>query len=190
MKNRFTWYDLSAQRPTELREHSANSAAAKTSKNKVTLTQLAAACRHVDELIDLGMTENLAIRSLELFADVYCKLSHGGSATPHHVNQVKLWSLAARRLKAKMPDLRPGDHLRVEHGTPRRAFARKILALHREGTLTDATMAELAQRYWKLAVITVEEDTRLNRIARVTEYDTPELRWAAADISFDEAPAT
>jgi len=43
------------------------------SKNAITIEQLNTACRHVIELMDAGMTENLAIRNLELFANVYAK---------------------------------------------------------------------------------------------------------------------
>ncbi|MEW5685743.1 MAG: hypothetical protein AB1942_12555 [Pseudomonadota bacterium] len=46
-------------------------------------------------------------------------------------------------------------------------------------------MAELVSRYWKLAVITVEEDARLNRVARSTVYDNPDERWKAAGIEFE-----
>ena len=35
-----------------------------------------------------GISENLTIRSLELFADVYAELHGGGSATPHHLRNV------------------------------------------------------------------------------------------------------
>ena len=70
------------------------------SKNRPTIEHLSIACRHVQELMAVGVTENLAIRTLELFTDVYAKLVNGGSATPHHVKQVPLnqWSIAARQL--------------------------------------------------------------------------------------------
>jgi hypothetical protein len=86
------------------------------SKNKLTLEHLQLACRHVDELIAAGVTEDLAIRTLELFSDVYAKLLTGGSATPHHVDDVDLWSVQAIKARSAMPKLKPKDHLRVEHG--------------------------------------------------------------------------
>jgi hypothetical protein len=43
--------------------------ATRPSKNKLTIDQLKIACRHVRELIEAGVTENLAIRSLEEFTD-------------------------------------------------------------------------------------------------------------------------
>jgi hypothetical protein len=45
-------------------------------------------------------------------------------------------------------------------------------------------MAKLVERYWKLAVISLEEDKRLNKVARSKAFKTPEDRWAAAGIEF------
>jgi hypothetical protein len=71
----------------------------KPSKNKLTTDQLKIACRHVRELRAAGVTENLAIRSLEQFADFYAKAHSGGSVTPHHVRQVhrRQWSMLHER---------------------------------------------------------------------------------------------
>jgi hypothetical protein len=148
------------------------------------MDQLNLACRHVEEMMAAGMTENLAIRALELFADVYAKLLMGGSATPHHVDQFELWSVKAKHLRKKMPEGKPKDLFRVEHGTPRRAFARKAFALYEKGKLNEKSMRKLVHSYWKLAVITLEEDQRLNRVARSRMFDTPEKRWLAAGIKF------
>lgn len=153
------------------------------SKNRPTIEHLQMACRHVGELMAAGVTENHAIRTLELFADIYAKLHNGGSATPHHVKQVKLWSVAALKLRKANPDAKPLNFLRVEHGTPRRAFARKVLELHGQGKLNDRSMARLVKRHWLLAVITLNEDLRLNKVAGFT-YRTPVERWAAAGIKF------
>lgn len=154
------------------------------SKNAVTLIQLQIACRHVEEMMAEGVSENLAIRTLELFADMYAKVHNGSGATPHHVSQVVLWSKAAKSLKKKQPDGKPKDFLRVEHGTPRRGFARKVMKLYQKKKLTDRAMAGLVKRYWKLAVITLEEDQRLNKGARSKPFATPEQRWASANIKF------
>jgi hypothetical protein len=154
------------------------------SKNAITIDQLRLACHHVEEMIAAGVTENLAIRTLELFADVYAKLHMGGNASPHHVGQVKLWSIKATRLRNTIPGAKPKDHFRVEHGTPRRGFARKLLSLYQRNELNATTMVELVERDYKLAVITLEEDQHLNRIARSKIFDTPEERWAAAGIEF------
>jgi hypothetical protein len=154
------------------------------SVNGLTIDQLNLACCHVEEMMTAGVTENLAIRTLELFADVYAKLLMGGSPTPHHVSQVELWSVKARKLRKKMPNGKPKDLFRVEHGTPRREFARKALALYQKGRLNEKSMQRLVKRYWKLAVITLEEDQRLNKVARSKMYDTPEKRWSVAGINF------
>lgn len=154
------------------------------SRNAITIKQLHLACRHVEEMMAAGVTENFAIRTLELFTNVYAKLLMGGNASPHHVKQVVLWSVKAKRLRTKMPDGKPRDFFRVEHGTPRRAFARKAFALYQKRRLNEKSMQKLVTRYWKLAVITLEEDQRLNRIARSKMYNTPEERWSAAGIKF------
>ncbi len=154
------------------------------SKNAISIDQLKLACEHVNAMKNAGVTENLAIRTLELFADVYAKLHTGGSASPHHIRHVELRSIKARKLLEADPDLNPGDSLRVEHGTPRRAFARKVLDLHHEGKLNKTAMDKLVARYWKLAVITIDEDLCLNKVARSKMFDTPEERWAQAGIKF------
>jgi hypothetical protein len=46
----------------------------RVSKNRSTIEHLRIACRHVDELVAAKVSENLAISTLELFADVYAKL--------------------------------------------------------------------------------------------------------------------
>src|SRR5262245_42959248 len=119
-------------------------------RNQVTIDQLKIACRHVKELVKAGVTENLAIRTLELFADVYAKVHLGGSPTPHQVNQVPLqqWSIAARKLRDENPLANGGQHFRVEHGTPRRAFARKVMKLYDKGELNEATMNKLVRTFW------------------------------------------
>lgn len=154
------------------------------SKNAITIDQLKVACRHVEEMMTAGVTENLAIRTLELFADVYAKLHIGGSATPHHVDQVELWSIKARKLRDALPEAKPRDYFRVEHGTPQRCFARKILGLYEKDKLNARTMTRLVERDYMLAVITLDEDKRLNKIARSKTFDAPEKRWAAAGIEF------
>jgi hypothetical protein len=154
------------------------------SKNSITIEQLKLACRHVEEMQKNGVKENLAIRTLELFADFYAKLHTGGSPSPHHVDQVKLWSREARKKRKVDPDAVPKDCFRVEHGTPRREFARLVMNLHQQDKLTERSMKTLVNRYWKLAVITLEEDRELNKVARAKMFNTPEERWAEARIKF------
>ena len=161
----------------------------KISKNALTISQLQLACRHVEEMIAANVTENFAIRTLELFADIYAKCHMGGKGqtSPHHAKQVELWSVASLGVLQTNPHAmaRPGDYFRVEHGTPRRGFARKVLSLyqhHKE--LNEVKVKELVERHWKLAVITLDEDQLLNKKARSQVYDTPEERWMAAGIEF------
>lgn len=156
------------------------------SKNDITLEQLALACRHVREMMAVGVTENLAIRTLELFADVYAKLLTGGSATPHHVDQVPRWSLAALATRAADPGAKAQGRLIVEHGTPKRQFARLVLDLYDRDLLDEGNMRRLVEARWKLAVITVEEDRRLNSRFRSVLFDSPEARWSAAGIEFSD----
>ncbi|MCK5373665.1 MAG: hypothetical protein KAJ40_00110 [Alphaproteobacteria bacterium] len=156
------------------------------SKNAITIEQISLACRHFDEMTEIGVTENLAIRILEHFADVYATLYMGGSATPHHADKVDLWSVAALEVREEFPDAKPKNHFRVEHGTPCREFARKVMELYYEQKLNQESMGGLVERYWKLAVITLEEDERLNKVARSKMFNTPEERWAVADIEFPD----
>ncbi|WP_155802404.1 hypothetical protein [Brevundimonas naejangsanensis] len=158
------------------------------SVNRITVRQISVACRHYRELRAVGVTENLGIRILEHLVDVYAKLLTGASATPHHVRQVdpSQWSVAALALHARDPNAQ----LRVEHGTPRRALARLVLELWEQNRLSEAELDPLIQKRWKLAVITLEEDRRLNRMARSSLFDTPDERWTAAGISFPDRPGT
>ena len=45
-------------------------------------------------------------------------------------------------------------------------------------------MDRLCDKRWKVAVITHAEDKRLSEIGRSKLFDTPEERWAAANIEF------
>jgi hypothetical protein len=72
----------------------------------------------------------------------------------------------------------------VEHGTPRRGFALMVLELYQKEKLNKKSMERLVNKYWRLAVITLEEDARLNKIARTEIFRTPDERWAFAGIKF------
>ncbi len=154
------------------------------SKNAPTIEQLNIACRHVLELTDAGMTENLAIRSLEIYANVYAKYRVLGAASPDHAEEYEHWSKAARKAKAANPDRPYGQYLRVEHGTPRRHFARLVLDVFKKQKLTKTWMNRHCDKRWKVAVITHAEDKRLSEGGRSTLFKTPEARWAAANIKF------
>lgn len=118
-------------------------------------------CRHFDELVIEGVTMNHAIRLLELSIDVYANHLNGGAPGPYSARKIKLWSRAAKRFKSKE---RLGDYVRVEHGTPRRALAHMALKLYRKHKLNKTELDKLVNKHWKLAVITLEEDRRLEKL--------------------------
>ena len=151
--------------------------------NAITFEQLTTSCRHVHELMALGMTENLAIRNLEQFANIYAKVRIVGNASPDRADQYDVWSKAALKAKTGNPDKNFGQYVRVEHGTPRRKFARMVLSAFDKGALTDQALNELVDKYWKVAVITLEEDRQLNAVAR-QDFDSPDERWRAVGIEF------
>jgi len=154
------------------------------SKNAHSIDQLKIACRHVIELMDAGVSENFAIRLLEQLSNMYAKYKALGSVTPDHVDDYVLWSRAALASKASNPSLAPGRHLRCEHGTPRREFARDVLAAYKDDKLTKEWLDQHCEAKWKVAVITHDEDLRLNKVARARAFATPEDRWRAAGIEF------
>ena len=71
--------------------------------------------------------------------------------------------------------------MRVEHGTPRRDFARLVMDLFKKRKLTAAAINKLTVKYWKLAVITLEED---GRIGRKRKFTSPDAKWRHAGIKF------
>jgi hypothetical protein len=154
------------------------------SKNALTIEQLKLACRHVLELIEAGMSENLAIRSLEIYANYYAKYRVLGKVTPDHADQYDYWSKAARKAKLANPNRPYGQYLRVEHGTPRRHFARLVLEAFKKQKLTKTWMNRVCDKRWKVAVVTHAEDKRLSEGGRSTLLETPEARWSAAKIKF------
>ncbi|MEK7134094.1 MAG: hypothetical protein AAB804_03420 [Patescibacteria group bacterium] len=151
------------------------------SKNTITIKQLRILCRHVKELRNAGFTENIAIRPLELCANIYAKDRNVGTTNPDNADQFKLWSKNARKAKKLHPKWKYGRYLRVEHGTPRRGFARLVLEAFQHHKLTKPWMDKHCDRRWKVAVITLEEDRHLNRSKL---YKSPEARWKAAKIRF------
>jgi len=151
------------------------------SKNTITVNQLKILCRHVIELLDAGFTENIAIRLLELGANIYAKNLIMGTTNPDRANQFQLWSKAARKARRAHPKWKFGRYLRIEHGIPRRQFARLVLSSFRKRKLTKSWMDKLCRTKWRVAVITHEEDARL---ARSKLDKKPEARWETANIKF------
>ena len=60
-----------------------------------------------------------------------------------------------------------------------------VMKLHENGNLTEDELAILVKQSWKLAVITLEEDQRLNKSFRSKLFSSPDERWKAANIVFD-----
>ena len=151
--------------------------------NALTIQQLSILCRHVEELLAAGVSFNLAIRTLEIAVDAAAKNMILGNTSPHSARQVpqNQWSVAAKNAYAADPTRPAREYLRVEHGTPRRAFAKLVLESARAGTFNGETFETLVRKRWKVAVITLEEDGRLQRSALT---DTPDERWASARIAF------
>jgi hypothetical protein len=58
-----------------------------------------------------------------------------------------------------------------------------VLARFKQGKLTKEWMDRHCDKKWKVAIITQEEDRRLNRL-KDTKFDSPDQRWAAAQIEF------
>jgi hypothetical protein len=152
------------------------------SKNSITIEQLNLACRQHEEMLALGVTENFSIRQLEMFVNAYAKLRVIGHVSPDHVGHYELWSDAAISLRRKNPNCQKDGLLRVEHGTPRRQLARIIYQQWKTAELSEAWMDQTIQDLWKVAVITVEEDRRLNKTARSKLFDSPFERWRSSGI--------
>jgi len=87
----------------------------------------------------------------------------------------------ALKAKKEKTNLKYGYYLRIEHGTPRRQFARLVLEAFRHNKLTKLWMDKLCDTKWKVAVITQDEDKRL---ARSKLDKSPEARWEVAKIKF------
>jgi len=137
------------------------------------------------ELVAAGVSENLAIKSLETYTNDYAKHLLLGRIPPDNADIYDNWSEDARIAKTANPEKPYREYLRIEHGTPKRQFARLVLEGFKEKKLTRLWMDRLCQERWKVAVITLAEDERLSKLSgRSTLLDTPDARWAAAKIRF------
>lgn len=64
-------------------------------------------------------------------------------------------------------------------------MAQLVLEAYPKGHLDDDTwLKNLVNKRWKLAVITLEEDKKLNSKARSKAFNTPEERWEYGGIEF------
>ena len=164
---------------------------AKRSKNDITIEQLNTACRHFYELIDLEVTENIAIRQPLKMVDIYAKMRVIGKCSVDKANEFDYWSIEAEKVwkqaQLKDPKAKYGSFVRIEHGTPRTQFTKIVLEKYDQNkTLTIKTMEDLIRNKWKVAVITKEEDARINANGdrRNPKNKSPEKRWADAGIKF------
>jgi hypothetical protein len=95
--------------------------------------------------------------------------------------KLELWSMEALRVVSKDPNAI--KQLRVEHGSPRAAYAARILDLYIKGILTEEVFYQDLDRLYKLALITLEEDLKLNAAGlRSKMLETPEARWGRVGI--------
>lgn len=62
------------------------------------------------------------------------------------------------------------------------------MELFHNDNLSKDAMATLTKRFWKLAVITIDEHARLNRVARSKAANSPDERWKMAGILFGPDP--
>ena len=102
------------------------------------------------------------------------------SSSQIRLEDIKLWSVAA--LAAR--EANPKAKVIREHGTPMSAFTKIGYDRYLRDGLTKDVLDDLIAKYYRLAVITDEEDRRLKKLARSRMYDTAEARWAAAGIVF------
>jgi hypothetical protein len=122
--------------------------------NAPTFAQIKLACRRVIEMREAGITENIAIRQLELLANLWGKFRLLSHCSPDRADQFEYWSRAARKAKVTHPNAAYGTYLRVEHGTPRRDFAREVLAAYKAGKLTAQWMDRHCTAKYKIAIVT------------------------------------
>ena len=136
--------------------------------NNINIDQLNLVCIHVEAQIDALISPNFAMRPLILMADVYAKLRIIGNANPDRADQFEKWSNEAVNLwKQKLKETpKPsfGSYLRCEHGFGKTKFAEIVLdTFKKNGKLTETTMDNLVDKYWRVAVITLKEDKKLDR---------------------------
>jgi hypothetical protein len=141
-------------------------------------TQIELLCRQTKELKDSGGRENHYLIPLENFVDEYARIYHAVRPGVYHADKIELWSVAARAARAADT----ATPVRIEHGTPRRELARLVYTLWGAGKFSKAALDSLIATHWQLAVITLDEDKRLNRSKM---FPTPLARWADATIELE-----
>ena len=163
------------------------------SKNDITIEQLNMACGHFNELVKAGVTQNIAIRQPLKMVDIYAKMRVIGKCSVDKANEFKHWSIEAKKVWDQAilndPNAKYGSFVRIEHGTPRTQFTQIVLAKYSENkSLTIKIMEDLIRRKWKVAVITRDQDARINANGdRINPGSkSPEKRWHDAGIEFPD----
>lgn len=151
------------------------------SKNEISIEQLKIAADCMIKLLASGMTENMSIRHLEFLANNYAKFKIIGKVSADHVSEYRDWSKAAIKAEKENQNRKAGEYLRVEHGTPRRDFARLVLIAHQKGKLNEVWMNSHCRKLWKVAIISHDEDRVLNGMRKM-KFKTAEMKWAKAGI--------
>jgi hypothetical protein len=118
---------------------------------------------------NVGMPENIAIRSLRDALNVYASEVHNGKEV--------LVSVAARGL--------PKSEVILEHGTPRTELTRMFIKAWQNNTLTEEIARNLMKKHWDIAHVTRAENQRLTDMGlRSKMMNSPMDRWNAAGIQF------
>jgi hypothetical protein len=153
-----------------------------------TFEHVLSACDHCKKSRELGAgahhTRWWLGNQLEGYARGLHGLKHNSyahvSAVSVPLNSVPVWSVAAKRatnLKEVM----------IEHGTPKSEFVKLVYDVYVAGKLTEEMLISMIENLWKIAVITKEEDARLSGAGlRSKRMETPEARWAAVGIQFEQ----
>jgi hypothetical protein len=74
----------------------------------------------------------------------------------------------------------------VEHGTPKSEFVKLVYDVYLNGKLTKELLDSMIENLWQIAVITKEENSRLdgNKWRSKAHDNGPKARWAAVGIQF------
>jgi hypothetical protein len=99
---------------------------------------------------------------------------YGAQFNGYDKSKLELWSVFALHAVNRDPRVK----LRVEHGSPKAAFAARTLDLYTKDKLTEEVFNQELDRLYKLAVITLDEDQKLNDAGlRSKMLSSPEERW-------------
>jgi hypothetical protein len=156
-----------------------------------TFEHVLSACDHCKRSRELGAgahhTRWWLGNQLEGYARGLHGLKHNSyahvSAVSVPLDSVPVWSVAAKRAISS-------KEVMIEHGTPKSEFVKLVYDVYLAGKLTEEMPVSMIENLWKIAVITKEEDARLNGAGlRSKRLESAEDRWAAVCIQFAEQEA-